>query len=633
MRNRIIGIIVMVVLFSMAFFVQGEPAPFDPNNPTAFDYTNGDYSTIKDWSQVNWASVNYNSPTLNFNNIPAAYHGSIDVTRVITANRGSELTSEILQVQLGAKKLDGIDLTKFDPENIKSAIKQETGVLVVEFHEGAQIKGNVFQATFGHKETIDLQEKNGWEITVAEDGRVLVNKPQEINEETISEDDSFTILSEKTFIPSNQEGRKVKVAGVSFSHGSMYIREGKVGVVDGMDVTAKSNVDVYFTEEVFTSPEDYISTTNKKQTFVADKGSFSVKINPENRLFEEGDLGFTLNPNSMVTVEENGDKPPIMSAIGDVTINNGKNVFTLESERMRYSWKEQEEGDVSGKKSVPFEFAPLRADGTQLDTGLWGIDGNIHFNDDNGIDRALDGPGGDIRVVRESVSELEKRGMASLRTEEGVSATSSLNLDEEDDANIELINTIDTLPEGITENFAYHSNLNVHITDQVSARSICQGESICMGNPPAGFQQTEDEVLIIERDSVSDRDRILYFMAREVVETHDDVHSEIIDLLDSDILDQWNRVTSTEPGIVFFPSSDRDSDVVYDDISQFLVSAHNPELREILTQLGKEDDDIRRKARILAKYQYIEPEIYYEITGEDPERVPHVARYAVPYRD
>ena len=55
---------------------------FNPNNPSVFDYTNGDYSTITDWSKADWNQVRWENIPWGTTSSNSKFWESIPIDKV-----------------------------------------------------------------------------------------------------------------------------------------------------------------------------------------------------------------------------------------------------------------------------------------------------------------------------------------------------------------------------------------------------------------------------------------------------------------------------------------------------------------------------------------------------------------------
>ncbi len=251
-----------------------DPSTFDPNNPELFDYMNGDYSTITDWSQVNWNQI----PPVRIANVPA---DKLDYAQLNPVQR-IEMTVE--QISNNLHVIENL-ATDVKEDRAREAIKQNYQVTVVSLGSNSRIVNNVLHAEFGEQDSLDLDGKPAWKLEIGDDGRIRVLEPAEVIEQKISPQDSFTLVSETKFI--SQSGAVNTVQHLSFKNGQAYVKEGDTARIGDYEIPASSNsIDIYF--DPTTKPTGNYVTISEKGLDIGTTKDGAVKVNPQpgNELFQ-----------------------------------------------------------------------------------------------------------------------------------------------------------------------------------------------------------------------------------------------------------------------------------------------------------------------------------------------------------
>lgn len=244
-----------------------------------FDYEKGDYKTVKDWSKVDWTKI----PPGRMHDVPA---NKIDFSKISGAQIGALSPAQknavsAAQIQEHLEKLG--DLSKYG--QTRQAIQGKYGVKVDSLGKGAQIQGGALSATFGKKGTLDLAGKQQWEVTVAQDGQILVTGPAELGEAGITRRDSFHI--DKPVSLTLKDGRKIKdVRGISYKNGQAFVPKGATATLGDYYFPPQKNAVAIFFGPPPAKPGNYVAFLPDGLAIgTTKKGSVELKPQPGNVLF------------------------------------------------------------------------------------------------------------------------------------------------------------------------------------------------------------------------------------------------------------------------------------------------------------------------------------------------------------
>ncbi|HLD79229.1 MAG TPA: hypothetical protein VJA18_01585 [Candidatus Nanoarchaeia archaeon] len=299
MRVNIIIIFAFVLFlanFSVAQEEQTDPYTFDPNDPSSFDYSNGDYSTIADWSIVDWNKI----PPHRIPEVPVE---NLDYAKVNTEQR-LQMTVDQIAHNLEVIENLAIDV---DEEKAREAIKKTYGVSVAGLDSQAKIENNILKSDKGLFDFSGKTEQ--WEIEVNVYGEVNVLKPRAVDENTISQQDDFTLtysteefltfeqtgIGPEFFQFTNKDGERFFLEnGMSFRKGQAHIKKGETITVQSTEIP--SNV-FYKISAVHNDINVYFSRTGARESnYVAmyedgldigttNEGALNVIPQPGNGLF------------------------------------------------------------------------------------------------------------------------------------------------------------------------------------------------------------------------------------------------------------------------------------------------------------------------------------------------------------
>ncbi len=294
-----------------------DPQTFNPDDPTAFDYVNGDYSTITDWSKVDWDQVVWNKiPVLQIPKVPAEklQYSQLDFSQRL------EMTVE--QIKVNLENINNL-AKDVEPERAKLAIKQQSGVMVEDFGAAARIE-------FGSLKTDKVNErfvfagKEGITIKVDSTGRILVisdSGSPKIREESIHPQDKFTI-DDGDFI--TRDGKRHRVGGLSFNGEQTYVEKGDTFSSWDYSIRANKNqVNIHLGASLSPTGNYVVITEDSVEIHSLPNGEVEVEAEPGNELLLMVPKNYQLggyNPSSTDTMKmevSNGDSLRIISRIDE----------------------------------------------------------------------------------------------------------------------------------------------------------------------------------------------------------------------------------------------------------------------------------------------------------------------------
>lgn len=299
-------ILPMVILILLSSLVVAECPP--ECGETEFDYNTGNYENL-DWDNFNdWSKI----PPNRVPEIPA---DKLDYSQLNSVQR-LEMTVE--QISSHLSKIDNL-AADVKEDRAREAIKQNYQVTIVSLSSNAKIVDNVLHAEFGERDSFDLNGKPAWKLEVGDDGKIRVLEPEEIIEQKISSQDSFTLVAETRFTSTG--GSVNTVQHLSFKNGQAYVREGDSAKIGDYEIPAESNpVDVYF--DPTTKPTgNYVSISENGLDISTTPGK-TIKIIPQagNRLFNMVKRDYSTDPPTLVPSEKD---------TLEITVSNGDDLEVI----------------------------------------------------------------------------------------------------------------------------------------------------------------------------------------------------------------------------------------------------------------------------------------------------------------
>ncbi len=182
---------------------------FNPASPGSFDYANGDYSTITDWSKVEWSRI----PPAKIAEVPAQEIKYVE----LTLEQRLEMTSD----QIG-ENFDSIeDLTKdVKKERAEEAVKQKYNLMSIDLGKGANLKQGMLKATYGEQGYVPLTSLSPRvKIIADQDGRINIHG--ESNPPSIGK---YTAVYEQNTIIKTTAGEAKVQGSIDFVEGQTYLR-------------------------------------------------------------------------------------------------------------------------------------------------------------------------------------------------------------------------------------------------------------------------------------------------------------------------------------------------------------------------------------------------------------------------
>ncbi len=267
--NKALSVIVLLILLFSYFSFADDT--FDPNN---FDYNKAEsYNNlgVEEWKQLDQGQV----PLDQIHLIPPEV---LDYSQ-IKDDEAKRQALTVEQIKVNLEKID--NLVEVNVENAKQAISEEYSVSVVSFGKSTKIENGVLKATEGD---FVFSGKNGWMILIDDEGRINVLEPKEINEQSISKQDYFTLIEEVSYTPT--DGSTITVKQLSFKDGKSLVKAGEEATIGDYKIPASGNpVDIYF--DAIVKPEgNYVIITDTALDIGTTKeGTVKVIPQPGNKLF------------------------------------------------------------------------------------------------------------------------------------------------------------------------------------------------------------------------------------------------------------------------------------------------------------------------------------------------------------
>ncbi len=212
---------------------------FDPKNPEKFDYVQGDYSSIKDWSKVEWGMVDYKNPTFNLQKIPAQYAAEIDVNEAIWAGKGQQLTVKQIEANVGPGQEGIEDLQKIGQVALKKYFRKKFKATIdlQQCRAGAcSLKDGMLSNRGMGKLPLKDIKGIGAQVQMFEGGSIVVTIKKKATLKPSKDSDYAVVLNggkASTLHFGSGSGVKRKVL-----QGQFYFRGGKVFVLPGVTTFA-----------------------------------------------------------------------------------------------------------------------------------------------------------------------------------------------------------------------------------------------------------------------------------------------------------------------------------------------------------------------------------------------------------
>jgi hypothetical protein len=362
-----IKIFLIIVLLLSVFSVANPPPPQQPT----FDYVNGDYSQITDWSQVDWSKI----PPHRISEVPAEKISYQDL------NSNQRMVMNVEQIKYNIEKIDNL-LTDVDQQNMKDAIFLDTGVTLANIDTNAKnlkMEGGILKSDNGNFEF--TPDKEDWEIEVDQDGVIKVINPQEIKESWISSNDQFTITEPINFVLN--DGNLITVQDLSFDQGQAFVKEGKEALVGDYLIPAGDNfVEVYFDAKNVPQEGNFIFLSDDNIIVNSDSdGEVNLKPLPGNKLLNMVKRDYSTNPPTLIADDRdeldikvsNGagmevisraddDKTPLVQPLddqGEILMENGRMKIRYQDGQIKVTPPkpfEGKTGPIDMRNSIAFEL-------------------------------------------------------------------------------------------------------------------------------------------------------------------------------------------------------------------------------------------------------------------------------------
>jgi len=301
MKSKILVLVLFLMLSSFVLaeehLPQSDPLTFNPDDPASFDYVNGDYSTITDWSKVNWENI----PPNRIPEIPAEQLDYLELNLV------QHFEMSVDQIMLNLEEIEDLAI-EVDEERAREAIKKKYGVSVVSLGESASIENGVLKAEKGNFDFAGKSKE--WEIEVDSEGVINVLKPKEIDEKSITKRDHITIgvisieelltevTTEKTFRTKN--GLTFVVEDLSFENGQAHIKKGSSAKIGDYEISESTHkIDIYF--DTTEHQGNYVAVSeNSLKIGSTEEGTVKVIPQPGNKLFNMVKRDYSTKPPTLV---------------------------------------------------------------------------------------------------------------------------------------------------------------------------------------------------------------------------------------------------------------------------------------------------------------------------------------------
>ncbi|MBS3118102.1 hypothetical protein J4417_00275 [Candidatus Woesearchaeota archaeon] len=358
--NLFILVILLVLPISFAACPEDIDCPWNKDAPEQFNYQTGDYSSI-DWGNAIWSKI----PPSRIPDVPA------DKLNYNQLNVDQRLATTTEQIVLNLEKINNLAID-VNEERAREAIEKVTQIKVKSLGQSAKIVHGILRATFGEEESLVFAGKEGWEVEIDENGEINHLGLKEIQESSISFEDSFTIQEETAYI--GKDGSVLSVKSLSFRNGQSYVKLGNTARIDFYEILAETNpIDIHFNPLI--KPEgNYIAIsdagldirTTKDGTVKIDPLPGNLLFNMVKRQYEKDEDGklikdkFTWVPDERDTLSITvlgGDNLEVISrAEAEKTPllrhQNGGGKTSLENGRMGIN---VQEGKLTMIPSKPFE--------------------------------------------------------------------------------------------------------------------------------------------------------------------------------------------------------------------------------------------------------------------------------------
>ncbi|MBI2147346.1 hypothetical protein HYU19_02595 [Candidatus Woesearchaeota archaeon] len=331
MKQAAIFIIVFAILAGAAISQEQGEATFDQAHPELFDYENGNYALITDWSVVDWAKI----PSERVKDVPVE---RLEYQSLTPAQR-KEMTTG--QIAINLEKIEDL-FSDVSAATAAQALQQTYGITEVHFFGGCRVRDGVLEALGNDKETLPLSELSpAANVRVTDYGRILLS-----NEPKPPATGTFVLQvfhPEEITMPS---GIVVTIFGkrdtnnlLHFAEGQPYLDEGKELTVNGIIIQPIGvEVPLYFAGQQGEGTYVAMDFTNKKLRIGGTSPNMYAEIffTKPNQFFpvEEGDYVLLNAKGGELTVSNRGDDlvPLVSSTVipgGNAQVMNGATTITL----------------------------------------------------------------------------------------------------------------------------------------------------------------------------------------------------------------------------------------------------------------------------------------------------------------
>ena len=163
------------------------PTAFDSNSPQSFNYVSGDYSTINDWSQVDWSQI----PAARIEDVPP---DKLDYSALNPVQR-QKMSPD--QISANFEEIDDIRNDVYY-RHAELAIKSAYGIEVL-LYGSAQIRNGKLQSTPGAEmpgeATLSNEMYKKGAFTVFGDGQIYFKLDPTISEVSVPPSDDVVVNS------------------------------------------------------------------------------------------------------------------------------------------------------------------------------------------------------------------------------------------------------------------------------------------------------------------------------------------------------------------------------------------------------------------------------------------------------
>jgi len=350
-------------------FVEQPGIDYQFSNPTF------DYSQVNNWDTVDWSNI----PEGRISEVPI---GKLDYG-ALSFDQKFQMSEDQILNNLG--KINNL-AKDVNPKTVINAIKTNWGVDVQSLGDNAKIEEEVI---ISDNDRLDMSSKEGWDIEINEEGDIRILSPNEIAQDTISNEDSFTVSEPINLLL--EDGSSIVIDQVSFEGGKKFIEIGEKAEINGYEVISNNKrIEIFFeNSDDLSDLEDYVLINGDGLGVKSSEGNvINIKAQPGNELFnmlkrdystepptlipdERDTLEFVIegeNNINIVSREEEGKTPLIIkSGAGTTTINTGRMGFILDEGDIRVippKAFENVAGSIDMRNSVAFELGlssdPLR---------------------------------------------------------------------------------------------------------------------------------------------------------------------------------------------------------------------------------------------------------------------------------